>query len=101
MTLLKNPSLEAQFGITEQLEVDLRETLEFLDPQCAREGCHENTTIHKDTFIDHQHSSSLLENKTSLWDNYDGEKNMRPEDFLVLSVFCLRTCPQKPQVGQP
>ena len=62
MALLKNSSLEAQFGITEQLEVDSRDTLDFLDPECAREGCHENTTIHKDGFIDQQHSSSLLEN---------------------------------------
>lgn len=83
MALLKNPSLQAQFGITEQLKADRREIFEFLDPDCRREGCHENTAIHKDWYIDQQRNQSLLETKTSIWDVFEGEKNMRPEDFLV------------------
>ncbi len=84
MALLKNPSLETKFGMTEILFQDRRETLEFLDQDgCEEEGCHQNTAIHHDYEVDEKGSNSLLETTKSYRDMLESPKSMQPEDFLI------------------
>ncbi len=84
MALLKNPSIETEFGITEQLPRDARETFEFLDPDgCKTEGCHQNTAIHHDDDVDEKCSNSLLEATNSYRDMLESPDSMQPEDFLI------------------
>lgn len=82
MALLKNPSLEIQFGITKTLAKDRRETLEFLDPDgCKLEGCHQNTAIHNDYEMDEKRGNSILDR--SFWDLAENSDSMQPEDLLI------------------
>ena len=52
MTVLKNPSIDPKTGFVEPLEGNRRELIEYLDSRCDREGCHDNTAIHKDFDVD-------------------------------------------------
>lgn len=87
MALLKNPSLRESFGISSLPQADRRETMEFLDPVCRREGCHENTVIHQDHEVDQILSASVLTDMSSDWDPSEGRKGMQDSDYIL--------CPNK------
>lgn len=82
MALLKN-NLIINFGVTEEKEPDRRETLEFLDPRCAREGCCHNTPIHKDYAIDGLRNTRILESKGSMRAFIDPDNELTEEDYLL------------------
>lgn len=84
MAFLKNPSIDIDFGITERLETDVRETLEFVDPDgCKAEGCHQNTATHKDYEVDKARSDSVLQIARSYRNLADSADSMQPEDLLI------------------
>ena len=84
MALLKNPSLELQFGIRKSLITEVRETLEFLDPDgCKAEGCHQNTAIHRDYEVDDERRDAVLDTATIYQDLTEVAKSLRPEDLLI------------------
>ena len=84
MALLKNPSLELQFGIRKSLITEVRETLEFLDPDgCKAEGCHQNTAIHRDYEVDDERRDAVLDTATIYQDLAEVARILRPEDLLI------------------
>ena len=83
MALLKNPSLEPNFGMTTTPEPNILECLEFLDPFCRNEGCHENTAIHKDYRTDQKATDVVLETTKAHWDIMESSNLMTPKDLLI------------------
>ena len=84
MAFLKNPSIEIDFGIPEELGTDVRETLEFLDPDgCKGEGCHQNTATHKDYEVDKARSESIIRTARIYRNLADSADSMQPEDLLI------------------
>ena len=82
MALLKNPSLEPNFGVTTTPEPNRLESLEFLDPICRNEGCHGNTAIHNDYRTDQKATDMVLETTKAHWDILESSNLMTPEDLL-------------------
>lgn len=84
MALLKNPSLEVNLGPPKRLEWNPVEFLEFLDPDgCKIEGCHQNTAVHKDYWVDVERDDSIYRSARYYWDLAESASSMRPENFLV------------------
>ena len=84
MALLKNPSLEFEFGIINPLLTEFRETLEFLDPDgCKVVGCHQNTAIHKDYQVDNDRRDAALDTARTYRNLAESANSMRPEDLLI------------------
>ena len=84
MAILKNPSLELKFGALQLVEPNERPFREFLDPCCYREGCHENTAIHKDFNVDEKIAAPLWETVRSHHpDVLETANLMSPEDLLI------------------
>ena len=86
MALLKN-SITPVFGFSIELERSPRETLEFLDRRCSREGCCQNTAIFKDYAIDRRRNAKLLENKDFMHDFIEFDNQISDDDCLVFPCF--------------
>ena len=86
MAVLKN-NVTIAFGITQELQQDRRETVEFLDPRCSKTGCCQNTAIHEDYMVDEAHSTKLLENKGFMRAFIESDSELTEEDFLVLPCW--------------
>lgn len=83
MAMLKN-NLVVIFGVTQELVPDQRETIEFLDRSCrSREGCCQNTPIHKDYLLDQKRNVSMLGNKGFMHDFIESDNELTEEDYLV------------------
>ena len=82
MGMLKNNS-SIPFGVTLELVPDPRETLEFLDRSCFREGCCQNTSIHKDYTIDERRNAMMLKNKAFMHEFIESDNELAEEDYLV------------------
>ena len=82
MALLKN-NVTMNFGITQELYHDRRETLEFLDPRCSRKGCCQNTMIHRDYSIDETRHAKMLENKGFMRDFIEPDSEFTEDDYLL------------------
>ena len=82
MALLKN-NTRVVFGITQELALDRRETLELLDPRCSKEGCCQNTLIHQDYSIDKARNAKMLVNKGFMRDFIESDTELTDEDYLV------------------
>lgn len=83
MALLKNPSLETNFGVKKTLQPNRLECLEFLYPSCGYEGCHGNTAIHVDYKIDEKAADMVLETTKAHRDILESSNLMTPEDLLI------------------
>lgn len=82
MALLKN-NLIIDYGVTQEKEPDRRETLEFLDPRCARAGCCHNSPIHRDYDVDRLRNARMLENKGPMRAFIDPDNELTEEDYLL------------------
>ena len=82
MAVLKN-NIATGFGVAQELVSDPRETLEFVDPKCLREGCCQNTPIHPDFIDDRIRSNKMLENKSFMHDFIESDHELTEEDYLV------------------
>ena len=83
MALLKNPSFKPNFDLTISDFPDPRETLEFLDPECRREGCHENTAIYKDYEMDHKSKEAVVKAFRADWEPGESEDVMQEADLVI------------------
>lgn len=89
LALLKNPSLDPEFGILTSLVTEPREVLEFLDPRCYHEGFHQNTAIHDDFEVDRKSREEILATASSYPDWFEIANNMHPDDLLILPCTVL------------
>lgn len=71
------------FGITQELEFDPRETREYLDPICSKEGCCQNTAIHQDYHMDMMRRGKMMENKGFMRAFIDSDSELTEDDYLV------------------
>lgn len=71
------------FGITQELELDPRETREYLDPICSQEGCCQNTAIHKDLHMDVMRRGKMMENKGFMRAFIESDSELTEDDYLV------------------
>ena len=99
IAMLKN-NLAVRFGVTQQMESDPRETLEFIDPRCLREGCCQNTSIHPDFIDDRIHSSKMLENKSFMHEFIKSDHELTEEVYLVCPLLGLWLCAEESQMGK-
>ena len=82
MALLKS-NLIPEFGATLATHEDPRETREFLDCNCKREGCCRNTMIHRDYQIDREREKEVRENKILTRDIVEADDELLDEDYLI------------------
>ena len=71
------------FGVTQNLVSDIRETLEFLDPICRKDGCCQNTVIHQDYLLDVNRRIKLMENKGFMRAFIESDSELTEEDYLI------------------
>ena len=82
MAMLKN-KVNVVFGVTQNLELDARETLEYLDHKCRVEGCCQNTPIHRDYNMDRTRNAKLLEEKGFMRAFIESDSELTEDDYVV------------------
>lgn len=82
MALLKS-NIKPKFGANLVTREDTRETREFLDSNCEREGCCLNTHIHRDYHIDNEGEKEVRENKILTRDIIETDDDLSDEDYLI------------------
>ena len=82
MAMLKN-NVVVDFGITQELHHDERETLEFVDPKCTKKLCCQNTPIHRDYVIDEVQHNKMLGDKSFMRDFIESDSELTEQDYLV------------------
>ena len=82
MALLKS-NIIPKFVASLATQEDKRETREFLDPICRREGCSRNTHIYRDYLIDKEGEEEVRENKILTRDMIEADNHLLDEDYLI------------------
>ena len=76
-----------RWGVTGPLTPDPRETREFLDSKCKREGCCQNTPIHQDGDLDTQKSTRLQTDKGFVREVFDLKTDVQDEDLVICQCW--------------
>lgn len=82
MALFKS-NIIPKFGANLATQRDPRETAEYLDSWCEREGCCQNTHIDFDYFIDNELQKEVRENKILTRDIIEADDELLDEDYLI------------------
>lgn len=82
LAVLKN-NVAIALGTTQELEGDPREVLEFLDPNCSREGCCQNSVILRDGQLDRRRREKMMENKGFMRAFIESDSELTEEDYII------------------
>ena len=83
IALLKNSHPALRFGITTELEPDLREIMEVLYPIYWIPGCCYNDPIFHDNIIDRHRAKSLQEDEGVVKDTFANGEEIKDQDYLL------------------